>query len=98
MACKKGMPGRSADDYGVPTISANDSTPSNCSFECVEKSHTRTAKHCTSTAASRLGGHRFCPMLLSYADISMAHLTVRGETLRLPAEPNRPTTIEGSVR
>jgi hypothetical protein len=28
-------------------------------------------------------------MLMSYADISMAHLTVRGETLRLPAEPNR---------
>jgi hypothetical protein len=28
-------------------------------------------------------------MLVSYADISMAHLTVRGETLRLPAEPNR---------
>src|SRR5262249_32269087 len=54
MACKKGMPGRSADDYGVPTISADDSTPSNCSFECVEKSHAHDqALHFDCGVASR---------------------------------------------
>src|SRR5262249_40550665 len=54
MACKKGMPRRSADDYGAPTISADDSTPSNCSFECVEKSHARDqALHFDCGVASR---------------------------------------------
>jgi hypothetical protein len=32
-------------------------------------------------AALRLGGYCLCPMLVEYADIFLAHLTVRGETL-----------------
>jgi hypothetical protein len=53
------------------------------------RSRTRVTGRCASTAASRLASHCLFPMLMGYADISMAHLTVRGETLRLPAQKDR---------
>jgi hypothetical protein len=57
-------------------------------FECVEKSHTGDqALHFDCGGAS--WSHRLCPMLMGYTDISVAPLTVRGETLRLPARKDR---------
>jgi hypothetical protein len=59
-----------------------------CSFECVEKSHARDRSlrlecrvaSCRRSSLSDAHG---------LSDISMAHLTVRGKTLRLPAQKDR---------
>jgi hypothetical protein len=59
------------------------------SHSSASRSRTRATGRCAWTAASRLGDYRLCPMIMGYADISMAHLTVRGETLRLPVQKGR---------
>jgi hypothetical protein len=57
-------------------------------FDCVEKSHTSDqALHFDCGGVSR--SRRLCPTLMGYTDISVAPLTVRGETLRLPARKDR---------
>jgi hypothetical protein len=81
MACKKAC--RRTLEEKIQTADATSSViPIQIlerSFECVEKSHARDRS--LRLDSSRLAGHRLCPMLMGYADISMAHFDGAREDL-----------------